>query len=70
MRLALTNLDNGLYLESNGRWTAECKLAKNFWDSESVAKAARDNNVKNAAAAIVHGDPPNAMGFFWVTNPN
>jgi len=63
VQLALTDLDNGLFLEKTGKWTSDCHLSQTFVDSESVAKAAAENKVKNAAVAIVHGEPPRAVGF-------
>lgn len=69
MFLALTNLDNGLFLDQHG-WTADIRLARHFPDTETVSIAARENKVRNAAAVIVNGVPPRKAGFLWVTKPN
>ena len=68
MRLALTNLDTGLFLERDG-WTADSNLAQTFSDLETVARMAEENKVKNAAAMMLGGEPPQATGFLWVTQP-
>jgi len=68
MRLALTNLDTGLFLERGG-WTTDSNLAQTFSDLETVARMAEENKVKNAAAMMLGGEPPQATGFLWVTQP-
>jgi hypothetical protein len=68
MRLALTNLDTGLFLGKSG-WSADCKLATTFPDTETVASVAAQNNVRNAAAALIDGEPLQTRGFLWVTKP-
>ncbi|HZR18457.1 MAG TPA: hypothetical protein VFE51_14280 [Verrucomicrobiae bacterium] len=67
--LALLNLDTGLFF-SSGAWTSDHKLSQSFPDQTSVSKAAVDFKVKNAAAALIEGDPPQVRGFFWISNPN
>jgi hypothetical protein len=69
MRLALTNLDTGLFLDRGG-WTADSNLAQTFCDLETVAKMAQENKVRNAAAMMLGGEPPQATGFLWVTHPS
>jgi len=69
MRLSLRDLDTGLFLASNG-WTSDCRTAQTFTTTDEVSKKASEYNVRNAAAAIIHGDPSRATGFLWVTNPN
>jgi len=69
MRLALANLDNGLFLEK-GRWTFHCELADKFPDLESVSRMAADYQIRNAAAALLSHNPLRATGFLWVTKPD
>jgi len=68
MRLALTNLDTGLFLERGG-WTADSSLAQTFSDLETIARLAAEKKVRNAAAMMLGGKPPQATGFLWVTQP-
>jgi hypothetical protein len=68
MRFALTNLDNGLFFAKGG-WTSDGGLAQIFADTETVAHVASENNIKNAAAAMIGGDPPHPRGFLWLTKP-
>jgi hypothetical protein len=65
MRLALINLDNGLFLENLGMWTMEPEFAQEFKDACEIARAALENQVENAATAIIDGNPPRARGFLW-----
>lgn len=69
MALALTNLDNGLYFAEDG-WIVDCKYARTFRDAEQVAHMAAEHKVKNAAAAMIGGNPPRTTGFIWLTAPN
>ncbi|HLH52501.1 MAG TPA: hypothetical protein VKY92_02705 [Verrucomicrobiae bacterium] len=64
--LALTNLDNGLYFDK-GKWVSDHKLAQQFPDQEAVARAAKKLKVRNAAAALIDGNPAQVRGYFWVT---
>lgn len=68
-RLALIDLDNGLFLEKPGRWTIEPRFAQEFEDASEIERAALDNMVKNAAVAMIDGSPLRVMGFLW-PNPN
>ena len=68
MRLALTDLDTGLFFEKSG-WTTDHKLALKFADRESVSHVAMQCHVKNAAAAIIDGEPPQVRGYYWITKP-
>ncbi len=68
MNLALVNLDNGLFLEK-GRWTAQLDLADRFEELELVQKAVSDFKIRNAAAAMLSGNPLRASGFLWATTP-
>ena len=69
MRLALTNLDTGLFF-TKGKWTRDHKLAEVFSDAEAVARVASANNIRNAAAAMLGGEPLQTTGFLWVTSPH
>lgn len=68
MRLALVNLDTGLFLGEIG-WTAYPNMAKTFRNTRAVSAAASETNVKNGAAVMLD-DALATMGFIWVTNPN
>jgi hypothetical protein len=68
MCLALTDLDTGLFFEKAG-WTTDHKLAQKFADRETVSNMAKERNVKNAAAAIIDGEPPQVRGYYWITTP-
>ena len=67
MRLALINLDDGLFMDETS-WTPQIKLAKTFRNAQAVAVAALERNIKNAAAAMLDDDFVK-LGFIWVTNP-
>lgn len=69
MRLALADLDTGLFFGKLG-WTTDRKLAQIFADSETVSKVATENQVRNAAAAMMDGDPLQPTGFLWLTKPS
>ncbi len=69
MRLALANLDTGLFF-AKGRWTADGNHAQVFPDTETVASVAAENKIRNAAAAMLGGEPLQARGFLWVTRPH
>ena len=68
MRLALTDLDTGLFYEKSG-WTTDHKLAQKFVDRETVSDMATKCHVNNAAAAIIDGEPPQVRGYYWITKP-
>ena len=68
MRLALANLDTGLFFGAGG-WTTDRRMAQGFEDTETIARVAAEKKVRNAAAAMLDGDPPKARGFLWVTRP-
>jgi hypothetical protein len=67
MQFALANLDTGLFLGRCG-WTPDRRLAERFPDAKTVSKVAAEHDVKHAAAALLHGDPPQLAGFMWVTS--
>ena len=65
MCLALANLDTGLFF-SNGDWICDYKLAQTFPNQDVIAGLALKNSVKNAAAVLLEGTPPQIKGFFWL----
>lgn len=69
MRMALINLDSGLFFEKGG-WSADPKLAQTFSNSEAVKQLVAENKTPNAAVVLLDGDPPQARGFFWIPNLN
>ena len=69
MCLALANLDTGLFF-TKGDWTFDYKLAQIFQSQELVSGLAIENRVKNAAAVLLEGEPPQIKGYFWVSKPN
>jgi hypothetical protein len=69
MCVAILNLDNGLFLEK-GRWTAHPNLADRFDDLESARRVVSHSKIRNAAVAMLSGDPPRTSGFLWLTNPS
>jgi hypothetical protein len=69
MHLALINLDTGLFFARDG-WTHDVRLADTFMSQEILSRIAIEKNVKNAAAALVEGNPPRATGFLWISEPN
>ena len=68
-RIALANLDSGLFF-NEGQWTSNPRHAQEFPDRDSVSKLAVQLKVKNAAAAVLHGDPPQVGAYLWLTDPN
>jgi hypothetical protein len=68
-RLALLNLDTGLFF-AHGAWTCDHKMSQPFPDRGSVSKAALELKLKNAAAALIEGDPPHLRAFFWISDSN
>jgi len=68
MRVALTDLDKGLFFCGNG-WTSDSRGAQTFASREEARQKAIEQKVKNAAAAIMEGIPQKVAGFVWLTEP-
>jgi len=69
MCLALVNLDTGLFF-ARGDWTLDYELAQTFPNQNAIADLAVKNSVKNAAAVLLEGEPPQIKGYFWIGNEN
>jgi hypothetical protein len=68
MPVALLNIDNGLFLCSNNKWTVDARTALKFAEVHEVCDAAKAINVKHAVAAFL-SDQGTARGFFWPEEP-
>ncbi len=68
VHLALTNLDNGLFFSGSG-WVPDHGRAMTFRTKEEACQKAIEQNVRNAAAAMMSGFPQTPVGFIWLTNP-
>lgn len=64
----MINLDNGLFFEKLGMWTREPRFARNFEDAAEIQRAAVENKVENAAAAMIGGNPLRVTGFLWAVS--
>jgi hypothetical protein len=67
MLLALVNLDTGLFF-AIGDWTIDYELAQTFPNQKVIADLAVKNGVKNAAAVLLEGEPPQIKGYFRIAN--
>ena len=65
MCLVLVNLDTGLFCIPGG-WTTDPALAQNFPDHDAVEAAARNHDLKHAAAALID-DEKQIRGFWWIS---
>jgi hypothetical protein len=68
MPVALLNIDDGLFLCSNNKWTVDSRTALKFQEVRDVCDAAKAINVKHVIAAFL-SDEGHARGFFWPEEP-
>ena len=69
MPLALSNLDTGLFFAKDG-WTTDLRLAQTFTDRDAIINLAVEKKLTNAAIVLMDENPPRAMGFFLIRDPN